>query len=482
MLTPEILAQLENYLTLLTTDVSLSATLAEDENSRELLAFLEEVAALSPLLHVQKSADLTRVPAFSLVAKGQERGIRFAGVPSGHEFSSFVLALLQVGGHPPKISEAESQQIKAINDPLNFETFVDLACVNCPDVVQALNAMAVLNPLITHETIVGDYFAAEAERRHVFSTPTTFLNGELFSTGRVSLAGLLAKLAPAVESEGVTTDAEKTFDVLVIGGGPSGASTALELSRQNLQLGLIAPEIGGNLQRESVIENFLGTPYITGEKLKAKINAQISRLPLHHYKNQAVSFTQNKDQLIVTLDDGTNLTTKVLVLAVGQADQMEPKIDSKQIFTRQLPEDLVLKGKTVALSGSNNAAFYQALALTAKAKQVVLLLTEKATADQVLQERAAQTINLEITSEKAQFTAADYQIIMPQTRPATEWLSHKIALTQNGEIMVDQTGLTNVAGIFAVGSCTNRYSGSVAAKIGAGAECAAAIYRYLHFK
>ena len=235
MLDANLRQQLQTYLERLTQPVELVASLDESDASTEMRGLLEDIVSLSPLLSLEErnEADV-RKPSFTVGPRGTGARIRFAGVPMGHEFTSLVLALLQAGGYPPKVDAAVIEQIKSLNTRLDFEIYISLSCHNCPDVVQALNLMAVLNPNVTSTMIDGAVFQQEVEARQVLAVPMVFLNGQVFGQGRMSIEEILAKVdtnADARQAEQI--NAKGAFDVLIVVGGPAGAAAAISFCRKN---------------------------------------------------------------------------------------------------------------------------------------------------------------------------------------------------------------------------------------------------------
>ena len=264
----EIKAQLEQYLALLESDIVLQAHLADDANSQKVRNFLEEIVAMSDRLSLEDKV-LSRTPSFQVAQKGQESGVEFAGLPLGHEFTSFILALLQVSGRPPKIDSELSERIKAIQTPMHFETYVSLTCHNCPDVVQAFNIMSLLNPNLSHAMVEGGMLQDEVKEKGIMSVPTTYKDGQALTSGRSSLEQLL-ELVAGPQSEEAFAD-KGVFDVLVIGGGPAGNSAAIYAARKGIKTGLVAETFGGQVMETVGIENMIGTPYTEGPQLMAQV-------------------------------------------------------------------------------------------------------------------------------------------------------------------------------------------------------------------
>jgi len=239
MLDQNLKTQLKGYLANIRQPIELVASTNDSAKSREMMELLDEVAALSDQVSVVRADDDQRRPSFLIRRVGTDIGVRFAGVPMGHEFTSLVLALLQVGGHPSKLSQEVIAQVQALDGDYQFESYFSLTCQNCPDVVQALNLMSVLNPRIRHVAIEGGAFQDEVEARQIMSVPAIFLNGQPFAQGRMDVEQILAKLdTGAVARTAEKISAKEPFEVLVVGGGPAGASAAIYAARKGIRTGI----------------------------------------------------------------------------------------------------------------------------------------------------------------------------------------------------------------------------------------------------
>ena len=268
MLDANLKAQLKSYLERVTQPIEIVASLDDGAKSQELLALLQDVNALSDKITLRDDGNDSRKPSFAITRPGEDIGVRFAGIPMGHEFTSLVLALLQVGGHPSKASAEVIEQIQALDGELRFETYFSLSCQNCPDVVQALNLMAVLNPKVRHVAIDGALFQAEVESRQVMAVPSVYLNGENFGQGRMGLEEILAKLdTGAGVRQAEKLNAKEAFDVLVVGGGPAGAAAAVYAARKGIRTGVAAERFGGQVLDTMAIENFISVKETEGPKL-----------------------------------------------------------------------------------------------------------------------------------------------------------------------------------------------------------------------
>lgn len=261
----------------------LKVSAGEDTASEEMLALVNELAGMSSKITVERT-QLSRTPSFSVNRPGEDTGITFAGTPLGHEFTSLVLALLQVSGRPPKVEQSVIDLIKSIRGDYKFETYISLSCHNCPDVVQALNLMSVLNPGVTHTMIDGAVFKEEVESKDIMSVPSVYLNGEFFESGRMTVEEILAKLGSAPDAS--EFDNKAPYDVLVVGGGPSGASAAIYAARKGIRTGLVAERFGGQVNDTLGIENFISVKYTEGPQLVANIEQQVKEYDIDVMKLQ----------------------------------------------------------------------------------------------------------------------------------------------------------------------------------------------------
>ncbi len=253
-------------------DIVLKVSTGDDSVSKDMLALVEELASMSSKITVEK-AQLDRTPSFSVNRAGEETGVTFAGVPLGHEFTSLVLALLQVSGRPPKVDQKIIDQIKNISGEYRFESYISLTCHNCPDVVQALNMMSVLNPNITHTMIDGAAYKSEVESKNIMAVPTVYLNGESFGSGRMTLEEILAKMGSGTDASELSD--KDPFDVLVVGGGPAGASAAIYAARKGIRTGIVAERFGGQVLDTMSIENFISVKRTEGPKLAASLEEHV---------------------------------------------------------------------------------------------------------------------------------------------------------------------------------------------------------------
>ncbi|ADI25960.1 MULTISPECIES: alkyl hydroperoxide reductase subunit F [unclassified Geobacillus] len=505
LLDADIKAQLAQYLQLLENDIVLTVSAGDDNVSRDMLALIDELTAMSPKIKVEK-AKLERTPSFSVNRVGENTGITFAGVPLGHEFTSLVLALLQVSGRPPKVSQDVVDRIQQIRGKHHFETYVSLTCHNCPDVVQALNIMSVLNPNISHTMIDGAAFKEEAEQKGIMAVPTVFLNGKLFASGRMSLEDILAKLGSAPDASSFAD--KEPFDVLVIGGGPAGATAAIYAARKGIRTGIVAERFGGQILDTLGIENFISVKYTEGPKLAASIEEHVKQYNVDIMSSQRAKRLEKKDLIEVELENGAVLKSKTVVIATGARWRNlgvpgEEEFKNKGVAYCPHCDGPLFEGKHVAVIGGGNSGVEAAIDLAGIASHVTLLeFAPELKADAVLQDRLyslpnvtviknAQTTEITGTDKVNGLTYIDREtgeehhielqgvFVQIGLVPNTEWLEGTVERNRFGEIIVDKRGATNIEGVFAAGDCTDSAYKQIIISMGSGATAALSAFDYL---
>ncbi|MED3720677.1 alkyl hydroperoxide reductase subunit F [Geobacillus stearothermophilus] len=505
LLDADIKAQLAQYLQLLENDIVLTVSAGDDNVSRDMLALIDELTAMSPKIKVEK-AKLERTPSFSVNRVGENTGITFAGVPLGHEFTSLVLALLQVSGRPPKVSQDIVDRIQQIRGKHHFETYVSLTCHNCPDVVQALNIMSVLNPDISHTMIDGAVFKEEAEQKGIMAVPTVFLNGKLFASGRMSLEDILAKLGSAPDASSFAN--KEPFDVLVIGGGPAGATAAIYAARKGIRTGIVAERFGGQILDTLGIENFISVKYTEGPKLAASIEEHVKQYNVDIMSSQRAKRLEKKDLIEVELENGAVLKSKTVVIATGARWRNlgvpgEEEFKNKGVAYCPHCDGPLFEGKHVAVIGGGNSGVEAAIDLAGIASHVTLLeFAPELKADAVLQNRLyslpnvtviknAQTTEITGTDKVNGLTYIDREtgeehhielqgvFVQIGLVPNTEWLGETVERNRFGEIIVDKRGATNIEGVFAAGDCTDSAYKQIIISMGSGATAALSAFDYL---
>lgn len=502
----EIKGQLAQYLELLESDIVFHASLGSDDNSTKVREFLEEITEMSEKLSINETS-LSRTPAFALAQPGQEPRVEFAGLPLGHEFTSFILALLQVAGRAPKVDEAVAKRIKAIDKPLHFETYVSLTCHNCPDVVQALNIMSVLNSNISHTMVEGGMFQEEVETKKIMAVPTVLLGEEEFASGRMTIEQLV-ELAAGPTSADEFADKD-VFDVLVVGGGPAGNSAAIYAARKGINTGMVVETYGGQVMDTVGIENMIGTTYTEGPRLMAQVEEHVNQYEVDIMKNQRAKSIRKNDLIEVELENGAVLKTKSAILSVGAAWRNvnvpgEEEFRTKGVTNCPHCDGPLFTGKDVAVIGGGNSGIEAAIDLAGLAKHVyVLEFLPELKADQVLQDRVASLPNVTVLKNVAtkEITGTDQVNGISYTDretneehhialegvfvqiglvPNTAWLRDSdVALNERGEIIIDNHGMTSLEGVFAAGDCTNSAYKQIIISMGAGATAALGAFDHL---
>jgi len=505
ILDADIKAQLAQYLQMMEGDVLLKVSAGEDEVSRDMLALVDELATMSTNIKVEH-AELQRTPSFSVNRIGEDTGVTFAGIPLGHEFTSLVLALLQVSGRAPKVDQKVIDQIKNIKEEYHFESFISLSCHNCPDVVQALNVMSVLNPRITHTMIDGAAYKEEAENRNVMAVPTVFLNGETFGGGRMTLEEILSKLGSQPDAS--EFENKEPFDVLVIGGGPSGASAAIYAARKGIRTGIVAERFGGQVMDTMGIENFIGTKYTEGPKLAASLEEHVKEYGIDIMNLQRAKRLEKKDLIEVELENGAVLKSKSVILSTGARWRNvnvpgEAEFKNKGVAYCPHCDGPLFEGKDVAVIGGGNSGIEAAIDLAGIVKHVTVIeFMPELKADSVLQERLFSLPNVtvhknvatkEITGtdkvngitfvdrETGEEQHVELQGVFVQIGlvPNTDWLEGTLERTRFGEIIVDKRGATSIPGVFAAGDCTDSAYKQIIISMGSGATAALGAFDYL---
>lgn len=511
MLDAGLKTQLKAYLENITQPIELIASLDEGAKSEELRELLQEIAALSPeKISVNLQGDNARKPSFTIQRVDSDVAVAFAGIPLGHEFTSLVLALLQVGGHPIKMDEAVANQIRSLEGEFVFETYFSLSCQNCPDVVQALNAMAVLNPRIKHTSIDGALFQDEVKEREVMSVPAVFLNGEEFHYGRANAEELLAKLGAGDSEEQIAALNDKaSFDVLVVGGGPAGAAAAIYAARKGIRTGVVAERFGGQVLDTMSIENYISVQHTEGPAFAAALEAHVRDYDVDIMNVQRAEELIPGKQIQLKLANGATLKTKSLILATGARWRElgvpgEAEYRNKGVAYCPHCDGPLYKGKDVAVIGGGNSGVEAAIDLAGIVNHVTLLeFGDALRADDVLQRKLTSLPNVtvikmaqttEVIGDGSKVTALRYTdrntdesheialdgiFVQIGLVPNNEWLGDVVKRTKYGEIEIDERGQTSVPGVFAAGDATTVPYKQIIIAAGQGATAALSAFDYL---
>src|SRR5699024_559133 len=348
--------QLAQYLEMLENDIEIKISASDDETSQNMKELVETLSSMSPKITIEE-VKLKRTPSFSVNRKDEDTGIVFSGVPLGQEFTSLILALLQVSGRAPKIEDDLAEQVKNIDEELNFETYISLSCQVCPEVVQALNIMSVLNPKVTHTMIDGAAFKEEVESKNIMAVPTVYLNGEEFSSGRMTVEEILAQLG--VEQDPSEFNEKDPFDVLVVGGGPGGASAAIYAARKGIRTGIVAQRFGGQILDTATIENFISVKSTQGPQLASSLEDHVKDYDIDVMYVPEVESLEKKDDVEIGLEDGATLKSKAVVLATGARWRNigvpgEQEFRNKGVAYCPHCDGPLFEGKKVAVIGGGN--------------------------------------------------------------------------------------------------------------------------------
>ena len=505
LLDADIKKQLAGYLELMENDVLIKVSAADDSVSRDMEALIDELASMSSKIKVEK-VSLPRTPSFSINHPNEDTGVVFAGIPLGHEFSSLVLALLQVSGRAPRVDSRVIERIKGLRGEYRFETYISLSCNNCPEVVQALNLMSILNENISHTMIDGAVFKDEVESKDIMAVPSVYLNGEFFAGGRMDVEEILNKLGEGSDISEFET--KEPFDVLVIGGGPAGAAAAIYAARKGVRTGIVAERIGGQVQDTLGIENMISIPYIEGPALASSLEEHIRRYEVDIMKSQRVKKIDKKELIELELENGAVLKSRTVIIATGARWRNvgvpgESEFKNKGVAYCPHCDGPLYKGKDVAVIGGGNSGIEAAIDLAGIARHVTVLeFMPELKADAVLQKRLYSLPNVtvlknvqtkEITGkdkvdgityinrESGEEAHISLQGVFVQIGlvPNTDWLGDFVEKNRFGEILVDNHNATNVAGVFAAGDCTNSPYKQIIISMGSGANAALSAFDYL---
>jgi alkyl hydroperoxide reductase subunit F len=514
MLDTNLTGQLKAYLERVREPFEMVASLDDSSSAHEMRELLEEVAALSPLITLRTDGNDARKPSFSLNRIGSDMSLRFAAIPLGHEFTSLVLALLWVGGHPPKAEPEVIEQIKGLDGDYLFEVYMSLTCHNCPDVVQALNLMAVLNPKVRVVTIDGGLFQKEVDDRQVMAVPMVYLNGEVFASGRMTVEEIVAKLDTKTgEREAAKLDAREPYDVLVVGGGPAGAAAAVYAARKGIRTGVAAERFGGQVNDTLAIENYISVLETDGPKFATSLEQHVKA-----YDVDVVNL-QRADKLLppstpgglveVKFASGGSLKSKTVILSTGARWREvnvpgEKEYKNKGVAYCPHCDGPLFKGKRVAVIGGGNSGVEAAIDLAGVVAHVTLFeFADKLRADAVLVKKLNSLPNVvvHVNAQTTQITGDGQKVnglgyidratgesrhvelegvfVQIGLVPNTEWLKGTLELSRHGEIVVDPKGATSIPGVFAAGDVTTVPFKQIIIAAGDGAKAALGAFDHL---
>lgn len=516
MLDQNTTAQLRTLLERLEAPIEIIASLDDSDKAAKIKELVAEVAALSDRVTARFDGTHSRRPSFAIAKVGETPRIHFAGLPMGHEFTSLILALLQTSGYAPKISDELLNQIKGLNLAANFDVFVSLSCHNCPDVVQALNLIAIYNPNSTATMIDGAFFQDEVEERKIMAVPMVFQDNELFGQGRMTIEEIVAKL----DTNSAAKDAEKinakgAFDVLIIGGGPAGGTAAIYAARKGIKTGIVAERFGGQVMDTLDIENYTTIQKTVGPKFAADMEAHVLEygvdiMNLQRVKNVVGADKTANGLVEIELENGAKLESKAVILSTGARWRKMGVPGEAEYATRGVAycphcDGPLFKGKRVAVIGGGNSGVEAAIDLAGIVEHVTLVeFDTKLRADQVLQDKLnslpnttviLNALSTEVIGDGSQVTALKYKdratdiehsvelagiFVQIGLLPNTDFLKDSaVELSNRGEILINERNETNVKGVFAAGDCTTVPYKQIIIATGEGAKASLSAFDYL---
>ncbi len=512
MLEANIKQQLGAYLKNIVNPIDITVSTNGSVKAEELVGLAREITELQSdkiSLSVESNAS-GRAPQMAIAPRGQAPRVRFAGIPMGHEFTSLVLALLQAGGHPSKTAPEILEQIKSLDTELNFEVYISLSCHNCPDIVQATNLMAALNPKVTATMIDGALFQDEVNELNIMAVPSVYLNGEHFGQGRMTLDEILNKVDTGAADKQAAALAEKDpYDVLVVGGGPAGAAAAIYSARKGIRTGVVAERFGGQVSDTMAIENFISVKATDGPKLVAGLEQHVLDYDVDLMKTQKAVRLEKKEFVEVELENGAILKSKSVILATG-ARWREMNVPGEQEYRGKgvayCPhcDGPLFKGKKTAVIGGGNSGIEAAIDLAGIVEHVTVLeFGDTLRADEVLVRKAEslpnvtiikeamttevigdgeRVIGLKYTDRKTDEShLVDVAGIFVQIGlvPNSEFLKDTLTLSNRGEIVINAHGETSIPGVFAAGDVTTTPYKQIIISMGGGATAALGAFDYL---
>ncbi|RFB71311.1 MULTISPECIES: alkyl hydroperoxide reductase subunit F [unclassified Herbaspirillum] len=512
MLDANLKAQLKAYLEKVTQPIEIVASLDDGAKSRELQELLQEIVTLSERITlVERNDHAVRKPSFSLNRPGTDISVQFAGIPMGHEFTSLVLALLQVGGHPIKLDDKVIEQIRNLDGDYAFETYISLTCQNCPEVVQALNVMSIINPRIRAVTVDGALFQDEVEKRQIMAVPTVYMNGEVFGQGRTGVEEILAKLdTGAAARKGEELSAKEAYDVLIVGGGPAGAAAAIYAARKGIRTGVVAERFGGQVLDTLAIENFVSVKETEGPQFATALEQHVRTYDVDIMNTQrAEALVPGNGLIEVRLANGGVLKGKTVILSTGARWRQvnvpgEDEYRNHGVAYCPHCDGPLFKGKRVSVIGGGNSGVEAAIDLAGIVSHVTLLeFAAELKADAVLVRKLKSLSNVtivtsaqtsEITGDGKKVNGISYKervsgevkhielegvFVQIGLVPNTEWLKGTVALSKHGEIEIDAKGQTSIPGVFAAGDVTTVPYKQIVIAVGEGSKAALSAFDHL---
>ncbi|MBF1436721.1 MAG: alkyl hydroperoxide reductase subunit F [Prevotella micans] len=505
MLDLNIIEQTKQILANLEAEFTLRAEYSDnDAHATEFKQFVTDFAGVSDKINIQWHESSDAKLLITILKNNQEIGIAFRGMPEGHEYSSLLLALLNADGKGKNLPDpAIIARIKNIKGTLKLKTYMSLSCTNCPDVVQALNIIALNNPAITHETIDGALFQNEINSLNIQGVPAVYAEGELLHSGRGDLAQLLQKIEDRFGVENNAETVEHRFDVIVLGGGPAGASAAIYSARKGLRVGIVAERIGGQVNDTSAIQNLISVTETNGTKLAANLREHLQAYNVQLFEHRIITATQLKgSQKRITARGGETFIAPAVIIATGASWRRlnlenEEKYIGRGVHFCPHCDGPFYKGKDVVVVGGGNSGLEAAIDLAAICRKVTVFeFTDTFRADEVLKNKALQTPNISLhTNTQTTGLIGDDQSLSLVTyrntvtaeedaievdgifiqiglSPNSKIFANELQLTQRGEIEIDASCRTSIPGVYAAGDVSTVPYKQIVVAMGEGAKAA----------
>jgi alkyl hydroperoxide reductase subunit F len=508
MLDQDLKTQLVSLFENLENSIEFSYARTDHADQAELIELLSDMVSTRGKLSLRENDELADYPQFKILKNGQDTRIHFHGIPTGHEFSSLVLAVLNVDGKGRLPDAGLSLRIQKLKGPIQIQTYISLTCENCPNVVQALNQMAVIHPDFRHTMIDGAYSEADIARLGIQGVPSVIVDGRLLHSGRISLVDLIAKLEAEFgsDSKAVAHTDLGLFDVVVVGGGPAGASAAIYSARKGLKTAVVAEKVGGQVQETKGIENLVSVIYTEGPQLTAQLLKHVENYDIQLFENRRVKSIAKGAVKKLELEGGESLSAKSIIIATGAKWRELGVAGEKEYLGRGVAfcphcDGPYYKGKKIAVIGGGNSGVEAAIDLAGIVSEVVLIeFGSQLKADQVLINKLNSLSNTSIiTSARTTQVLGDGQRVVAleyenrETKgiikidldgvfvqigllPNTHFIKDTVELTPHGEIIVDLKGRTSVAGIYAAGDVTTIPYKQIVIAMGEGAKVALAAF------
>ena len=477
------------------------------EESSQLLEFLNDFTSTSPHRNIEKHEAEGNTLCFALLKNGKETGITFRGIPNGHEFTSLLLAVLNADGKGKNLpDEGIARRIQALQGDIRLQTYVSLTCTNCPDVVQTFNIMALLNPNIRHEMVDGALFQEEVDKLNVQAVPSVFANGKLLHVGRGSLGELLEKLEAVYQSAPIASDSEplhRKFDVLVLGGGPAGASAAIYSARKGLKVGVVAERIGGQVKETVGIENLISVPHTTGTQLADDLRTHLTQYPVELFENRRIELAElNGKEKKISVKGGETFSAPAVIIATGAGWRRLNVPGEAEYIGRGVAfcphcDGPFYAGKEVAVVGGGNSGIEAAIDLAGICKKVTVIeFLDSLKADQVLQDKARSLPNVTIitSTQTTEVIGNGEKVTSLRLKNRQNGEEHNLALdgvfvqiglsansqpfrealevSPIGEIKIDAHCRTNLPGVYAAGDVSSVPYKQIIIAMGEGAKAA----------